>query len=509
MENNSRLAKNTLMLYFRTFLIMGVSLYSVRVLLDVLGLEDYGIYNLVGGVVISLGVINASLSGASSRFISYAIGVNDDNLLRKYYSSIKLIHIVLALVVLLLGETLGLWLVTEKLVIPANRISAALICYQLCLLTSLISIISVPYNSLIMSYEKMEIYAYISILEAILKLAIIFVLPYIGLDKLITYGILLLITQIVVRGCYNLYCIRNFYISKVKAKYDKNVFGEIFLFAGWTLLGQMAYMAYTQGISILLNLFFGPIVNAARGVANQVQNGAGILAKNFQVAIRPQIIKSWAQSEIEDVKKLVVMTTKMGYYLTALTVFPIMLCTRPILSLWLKNIPDHCVAFINLTLIAMLVESFSNAIVVAVHAVGKIKQFQIYESLVLFMIIPIGYIQLRFFNSSAESVLLMYIIVQLIAQIVRVKIVLPMINMRVKEYIFKIFPKLLLVTMFILLPVVFFRIKSCETVCLLFSILLMFIYMIIIFFAIGLSCEERNLVKGFVSAKLFKNRFVK
>lgn len=506
MGNNSRLAKNTLMLYFRTFLIMAVSLYSVRVLLDILGLEDYGIYNVVGGVVISLGVINASLSGASSRFISYAIGTEEDNLLKKYYSSIKLIHIVLALGVLVLGETLGLWLVTEKLVIPASRMSAALICYQMCLLTSLISIISVPYNALIMSYERMEIYAYISIMEAILKLTIIFILPYIGLDKLISYGMLLFITQIIIRVCYNLYCLHCFEVSKVKANFNKKVFCEIFSFAGWTFTGQLAYMAYTQGVSILLNMFFGPIVNAARGVANQVQNGAGILAKNFQVAIRPQIIKSWAQSEFENVQKLVVMTTKMGYYLTALTVFPIMLCTKPVLSLWLKNVPNHCVAFVNLTLIAMLVESFSNAIIVAVHAVGKIKKFQIYESLVLFMIIPIGYIQLRFLHFPAESVLFMYIVVQLIAQVVRVNIVLPMIKMRKKDYMLKIFPKLLLTTMFIVLPFFFFHIESHDMLHLFLCILLMFLYVVIIVFFVGLSCGERNLVKTLVYAKLLKNK---
>ena len=188
---------------------MGVSLYSVRVLIDILGVEDYGIYNVVGGVVISLGVINASLSGASSRFVSYAIGNGNEDLLKKYYSSIKMIHWILAIGVFLLGETLGLWLVMDKLVIPASRLTAALLCFQMCLFTSMISIISVPFNALIMSYERMEIYAYISILEAVLKLAIIFILPYTGFDKLISYGVLLLMTQIIVRICYNFYCLSN------------------------------------------------------------------------------------------------------------------------------------------------------------------------------------------------------------------------------------------------------------------------------------------------------------
>ena len=506
MGNNKRLAKNTMMLYFRTFLIMGVALYSVRVLIDILGVEDYGIYNVVGGVVISLGVINASLSGASSRFVSYAIGHGDEGLLNKYYSSIKMIHWILAIGVFLLGETLGLWLVMDKLVIPASRLTAALFCFQMCLLTSMISIISVPFNALIMSYERMEIYAYISILEAILKLSIIFILPYTGFDMLISYGVMLLITQILVRLCYNLYCLRNFKVAKIKATFDKTVFKEIFSFAGWTFTGQLAYMGYTQGLSILLNVFFGPIVNAARGIANQVQNGAGILAKNFQVAIRPQIIKSWAQGDVENVQYLVIMTSKLGFYLTAFTVFPIILCTKPLLCFWIKDVPDHTVAFVNLTLIAMLVESLSNAIIVAVHAVGNIKKFQIYESLVLFMIIPVAYIQLRVFNMSAEAVLLMYIVVQILAQIVRLAIVLPMIKMSIKDYVMQIFPRLSITTIVLSLPLLTLNIDVVNLLNLLLYTALMFLYVGLTVFMLGLSYTERNLLRNMIITKLHKKK---
>ena len=506
MGNNNHLAKNTMMLYFRTFLIMGVSLYSVRVLIDILGVEDYGIYNVVGGVVISLGVINASLSGASSRFVSYAIGNGNEDLLKKYYSSIKMIHWILAIGVFLLGETLGLWLVMDKLVIPASRLTAALLCFQMCLFTSMISIISVPFNALIMSYERMEIYAYISILEAVLKLGIIFILPYTGFDKLISYGVLLLMTQIIVRICYNFYCLRNYKVAKLKATFDKTVFKEIFSFAGWTFTGQLAYMGYTQGISILLNVFFGPIVNAARGIANQVQTGAGILAKNFQVAIRPQIIKSWAQGDVDNVQYLVIMTSKLGYYLTAFTVFPIILCSKPILSIWIKNVPDHTVAFVNLTLIAMLVESFSNAIIVAVHAVGNIKKFQIYESLVLFMIIPAAYVQLRVLKMSAESVLLMYIVVQILAQIVRLTIVLPMIKMSIKDYLIKIFPRLTTTTIVLAVPLLLLDINIASPLVLLFYIVMMCLYVGFTVFVLGLSYTERNILKNMILTKIHKNK---
>lgn len=501
-QNTKRLAKNTMMLYFRTFLIMGVSLYSVRVLMDILGVEDYGIYNVIGGVVISLGVINATLSGASSRFVSFAIGSGDEKLLRKYYSSIKTIHWILALGILIFGETLGLWLVTEKLVIPETRQSAAMFCFQMCLFTSLISVISVPYNALIMSYERMEVYAYISILEAIMKLSIIFLLPCLGIDKLMGYGILLLITQIIIRVCYNIYCLRNFRVARTKATLDKGIFKEIFSFAGWTFTGQLAYMGYTQGISILLNMFFGPVVNAARGVANQVQNGAGILAKNFQVAIRPQIIKSWARGDVSEVQNMVVMTTKLGYYLISLTVFPIILCAKPIMSLWLNTVPEHCVSFVTLTLIAMLVESFGSAIIVAVHAVGDIKRFQILETSVLFLVVPIAYVQLRIFNTSAESVLLMYILVQIVAQMVRLRVVLPMIKMTLANYVMSVFPRLVLCTIVIVLPLVFADIQTADILHLALYVVGMLFFVVFVVIALGLSNTERQIFKNILLKKL-------
>lgn len=502
MGNNNRWAKNTLMLYFRSFLMMFVSLYGVRVLMDYLGIEDYGIYNVVGGVVISLGVINAALSGASSRFISFAIGNGEVNMLEKYYSSIKTIHWLLTLVVLIIGETLGLWLILEKLVIPENRVCAAIICYQMCLLTSLISIVSVPYNALIISYERMDFYAYISIFEALLKLTIIFLLPLINFDKLVVYGVLLFIVQVVIRVCYNVYCKRKFEVSATKVSFDKLVFREILQFAGWTFTGQLAYIGYTQGISILLNMFFGPVVNAARGIANQVQNGAGILAKNLQVAIRPQIIKSWAQGNVDEVQNLVILTTKLGFYLTALTVFPIILCAQPILSLWLKEIPDHTIPFVNLTLAAMFVEVFSSAIIVVVHAVGNIKKFQIYESLVLFLVIPFAYIQLRFLNMPAESVLFMYIIVQIFAQIVRLIIVLPLIKMRIKTYIGSIFPRILISTAFMALPLLFIEIKTVNLLCTLLYAFAMFLYVALIVMIVGLSNSERMAFMNLTLKKL-------
>lgn len=491
--SNKRLVKNTITLYARTLLIMVVSLYTVRVVLSTLGVDDYGIYSVVGGIVISLGVITASLSGASSRFISYAIGKDDSDLLKRYFSAIKLIHWILCGIIFLIGETIGLWFVMCKLVIPDNRLFAAIICYQFCLFTSLVSVVSVPYNSMIMGQERMDVYAYISIVEVALKLLIVFLLAYLPYDKLIMYGILLFLVQIGIRLIYNLYCARTFAESRAKMHYDKKLFREVFAFASWSFTGQLAYMGYTQGLNILMNLFFGPVVNAARGVANQVQNGAGILVKNFQVAVRPQITKSWAQEDMSSMHRLVIMTTKFSYYLTAIMVFPLALFAKPILKIWLTEVPDHSVSFVQIILYTMLIEAFSHALIVSIHAVGDLKKFQILETSVLLLVIPVAYVLLKYFHITAEQVMIVYIVIQGFAQLVRIYVVLPRISMSIKKYVLGVFPRVLTSTLFFVVPLFFIETEKLSCVLgTIIGVLAMVLYICIIIFSIGLTCDERR-----------------
>lgn len=492
---NKRLVRNTIMLYVRTLLIVVVSLYTVRVILSTLGVDDYGIYNVVGGVVISLSVVTASLSGASSRFISYAIGKGDSDLLKIYFSAIKLIHWILCGIIFLFGETIGLWFVICKLVIPDNRLFAAILCYQFCLFTSLVSVVSVPYNSMIMGQERMDVYAYISIIEAALKLLIVFLLAYLPYDKLIMYGMLLLLVQISIRLIYNLYCTKIFAESKVKMCYNKELSRKVFTFAGWSFTGQLAYIGYTQGINILMNMFFGPVVNAARGVANQVQNGAGILVKNFQVAVRPQITKCWAQEDMLSMHYLVIMTTKFSYYLTAIMVFPLALFAKPILRIWLTEIPDHSIAFVQIILYTMLIEAFSHALIVSIHAVGDLKKFQILETSVLLLVIPVAYVLLKFFNITAEQVMIVYIVIQGFAQLVRMYVVLPRISMSIKKYVLGIFPRILISTSFFTVPLFFIETEMPSCILgIIMRIMAMIFYICIVTFSIGLTCDERRVI---------------
>ena len=300
---------------------MGVTFYTSRIVLNVLGIEDYGIYNVVGGVVAMLGFLNGSLGGASSRFITFVLGKGDKKELQDIFSTVLCVHFLLAGIIVLVGETVGLWFVCHKLVIPAERMSIALWVYHCSILTTAVSIISVPYNSLIIAYEKMEAFAWISIVEAVLKLVIAWLLLYIPCDKLMIYAVLYFVVQVIIRLAYGRYCSTHFTDVKSRLKWNASLVKQIASYAGWTVNGNLAVMGYTQGINILLNLFFGPMVNAARGVAVQVQAAVMTFVQNFQMAVQPQIVKSYATDNLTYMHKLIVISSKYGTFLLLLLAF--------------------------------------------------------------------------------------------------------------------------------------------------------------------------------------------
>lgn len=501
LDNNKRLAKNTLFLYGRTLFIMLVSLYTTRITLQVLGVEDFGVYNVVGGVVAILATINGAMSGASSRFISFSLGKNESTeSIGETFSTIRITHWLLALIVLLLGETIGLWFVLEKLVIPEGREFAAMVCYQCSLFSALVSIINVPYNATIIGHERMDAYAYFSIVDAVLRLASVFLLMTIDYDKLILYSILMLIAQLLIFACYKYFSNHNFLETNYRLCWNKKMFGEIASFAGWTFTGQFAFIGYTQGINILMNIFFGPIVNAARGVAVQVQNAARILVNNFQIAIRPQMIKSWAQGEHEYMHKLVVYSTRLSFYLTAMTVFPLLFTIKPLLHIWLGEVPEHTVAFVEIILYSMLADAFCHGMIVSIHATGKIAKFQIWESASLLTVVPISYLLLKVFNITAEQVMWVYFFVQIITQIIRMSIVLPRIKMKWSYYIKNVFPRVSAVLTILLIPSLIFRVA--EQTSFLYTMLTFvgsFLFVCLVVVLVGLKQEERNMLKQYIS----------
>lgn len=501
-ENTRRIAKNTTMLYIRMLLIMTVTLYTSRVILKALGVEDYGIYNVVGGVVAMLGFLNGSLSGAGSRFITFALGKGDPREVKKVFSTVLCIHFILAGIIVLLGETVGLWFVCYKLVIPPERMTAALWVYHCSILTTVVTILSVPYNALIIAHERMNVFAYISVIEAILRLVIVWFLIYVSWDKLIIYAVLYFLTQVIIRLIYGYYCSSRFAESNTALKWDSILVKEIAVYAGWTLNGNLAVIGYTQGINILLNLFFGPVVNAARGIAVQVQAAVMIFVQNFQTAVNPQIVKSYATSELAYMHSLVIAASKYGFFLMLLLVFPILLYVNAVLKLWLGIVPEYTVSFVRIMLLTGLLMPLSGALICAIHATGNLRKFQIYEGTILLTIIPIAYVLLKWKHISPEAVMLIYFFVELFAQAIRVWIVLPQISLSYKIYFNKVVLPVFLLTPFLVVPILFFSVPEEMS----FYKLLIYsggsvLYAIVCIVIFGLNTIERRMIYAYVKKR--------
>ena len=434
-SNNKRIAKNTLLLYVRMLFTMAIGLYTGRVVLNTLGVTDYGIYNVVGGVIAMLGFLTGSMSAASSRFITYDLGKGDMAVMKKTFGNILSIHFILAGIILFFGETIGLWFVLNKLQIPADRMAAALWVYQFTVFTSILSVISVPYNAAIIAHERMKAFAYIGIIDAVLKLLIVYMLLVIPFDKLKVYALLFFCIQVFDRVVYGVYCTRHFMETKAKPTFDGKLFKEIFSFAAWTMNGNLAVIGYTQGINILLNMFFGPAVNAARGVAVQVQGVVHNFCNNFQMALNPQLTKSYAQNDLQHMHQLLKVSSKFSFFMLFFISLPLMFEAPLVLKWWLGIVPEHTVNFLRLILCSSMLITLSNPLVVSVHATGRIKRFQAIEGTMLLCIVPIAYLLLKLFGIPPEYVFCVHIVVEACTQYARMRIVLPMIGMRVVEYV--------------------------------------------------------------------------
>ena len=389
-SSTKRIAKNTLMLYFRQILIMLVSLYTVRVVLATLGAEDYGIYNVVAGVVVLFSFVNNAMATATQRFLNYNLGKENIEKTQETFSASVLIHFSIAIIFIVLAESLGLWFVNSKLNIPTGRRVAAMWCYQFSIITTVFNILRVPYNAVIIAYEKMSFFAFISIIESVLKLLVVYLLLISSYDKLIVYVILLTFVSIVILFCYRFYCNRNFKIAHYKKITDISLVKEILSFSGWSLFGATANVANQQGINIVLNMFTNVTVNAAMGIANQVNSAVYSFVSNFQTAFNPQLVKSYVAENKENFKDLVVKTSKISFMLLWFFVLPLNLNLDAILHVWLENVPAYSVSFVRLILILSLLDAISGPLWMAVQATGKIKKYQIIISCLIFANLPLS-----------------------------------------------------------------------------------------------------------------------
>lgn len=433
-QNSKRIARNTLLLYLRMFLTMAVSFYTSRMVLQALGVTDYGVYNVVGGVTAMFGFINGSLGGASSRFITFALGKGDEYQLRRTFNCVVTIHYLIAIAVIILAETVGLWFVMSKLVIPVEREWAAFWTYQSTVAIAFVMLVSTPFNALIIAHERMGAFAYITIFEATAKLAIVAVLFISPYDRLIVYSMLIVVVQVAVRCIYTLYCRRHFAESRYHLCWDKAESKRIFAYAGWTVNGNLAVVGYTQGLNILLNLFFGPVVNAARGIAVQVQGVLTQFFYNFQMAVNPQIVKSYANGDLHYMHKLVLSSSRLSFYLMLLVSLPVLFQTEHVLHLWLGQVPDHTVSFVRVMIVVGMNYTLSNPTIMAIHATGNIRRFQIVEGTMLLSVVPVAYVLLKWANLSPEGVFLTYFLIEVLTQLARVWIVFPRIGLPIVRY---------------------------------------------------------------------------
>lgn len=443
---NKRLAKNTLLLYFRMLFMMGVNLFTSRIILQTLGVDDYGIYNVVGGVITMFSFVTASLSAGASRFITIAIGHGNMKEMKSTFGGIMAIQVILGILVLLIGETAGLWFVNNHLVIPNGRMYAAVWVFQFSVLACIISIINVPLQAEIIAHEKMSMYALVSILDAILKLVIVYALFVTQSDRLILYAFLIIIVQLIDFIIALSYCFRKFAEVKGRIMIDRDLSKSVLCYSSWTLTGAITSMTCNQGINILLNVFFGPAVNAARGIAFQVQMAVQSFATNFQTALNPQIVKSYAKKDYSRIEELVVIGTKFSFFLILLISAPIFLKLNFLLEVWLVHVPQHTEVFIGLLLLINLVHcALANPLIFAINATGDIKKFQIVEGLCLITILPISYIGYKIYTYSPSFVFIVYLIIESLTQIFRTLIVLPRINMSLISYFKKCIVPILLV----------------------------------------------------------------
>jgi len=373
-SSNKTIAKNTIFLYFRMMLTMIISLYTSRVILQVLGVDDYGIYQAVGGIVGFLSFVNNALSTGSSRFITFGLGENNPQKLKNIFSTTLTAHICLALLIVVLAETLGMWFLHNKLVIAPERMNAAEFVFHLSILTAFFSLTQVPFSACIIAHEKMGIYAYVSIIEASLKLLIVYLLTIGDFDKLKLYALLLCLIQVGIVLYYNFYCIRHFDEAKYQLYFDRKLFKEIAGFSGWSLFASSSTALNSQGILVLLNMFFSPAVVAARAISLQVNSAANQFVTNFQTAANPQIVKRFAAKDYEGSKLLLLQTTKFSFYLMLLLSLPICLGAKQLLTLWLGIVPEYTVIFLQLVIIQSLFCVFDTSFYRALYAKGRLKE---------------------------------------------------------------------------------------------------------------------------------------
>lgn len=413
-KKSKRIAKNTIVLYFRMIFLMLVSLYTSRVILDALGVDDYGIYNVVGGFVSMFALISAALTSACSRFLNYEMGKGDITRQNMVFSTAVTIQWSLAIIVFLLAEAVGVWYVNNIMVLPSDRLTAANWCFQFSVFNFCMNLITVPYNASIVAHERMKAFAYVSIYQGLATLGVSFLVYYDPFDKLVFYALMLMLIQFSVRYAYQYYCRKHFEECKYKRVFDKPLLKNMLSYSVWHLIGNGATVLKNHGVNIVLNLFCGPAVNAARGLANQVDNAVNQFVGNFMMAMNPQITQSYSRGDYSYMSELIIKGSRFAFYIILILAVPLMVNADYVLGFWLKEIPEYTVIFTKLSLVTMLIAALSKTLITAQNATGNVRNYQLVVGGVNLLNLPLSYLFL-YLGYSPEVVVLVAIGVELLA----------------------------------------------------------------------------------------------
>jgi len=494
--DNNLIAKNTILLYARMLTVMLVQLYTSRIVLNALGVIDYGIYNVVGGIVIMFGFLNGSMTGATQRYIAYELGTGNVERLKSVFRAALQLHILISIIVVVLAESIGLWLLYSKMQIPTNRILAAFWVFQCSVISFVINILAVPYNATIIAHEKMSAFAYISVLEVILKLLSVFILIIIDSDRLIIYAVFILIISCTIRFCYTLYCHRHFEETIYRHTIDGSILKEMVKFGGWNMVVSFVAVVNTQGINILLNIFFGPVVNAARGIAVQVQMALNQFCNNFQMAVSPELTKTVASMEYDEALKLMFRAGRFSFYLLFMVTLPMLIETEKILSIWLVDVPTHSSSFLRILLCCQLIWTFSGPMSTVAYATGKIDKLNMTCGLITLSAVPVSWFALKI-GAPAYSVFVVITVVESVSQLVRMLILKSLIMYSIRRYVVEVYFNALLVAFVSLVPPLLLHclLESSIVSCLIVCVASVLSVSLSSFF-IGMTGKERQYILG-------------
>ena len=507
-NNNKRIAKNTLFLYIRMFVMMAVALFTSRVVLDVLGAQDYGIYNIIGGVIVLFSFLNSALSAATQRFLNYYLGKKDNRQANSIFCMSMNIYVLLGVVIVLLAETVGLWFVNSQLNIPTERMAAANWVYQFTIVTFVINVLRIPYNASILAHERMDFYAYVSLGEVVLKLVVVYLLYLSPYDKLIVYSIFYTIIPLIVTIIYKIFCKRSFEICTYRRIWNRDLFRQLFGFTGWSLFGSVATMSAQQGLNILINIFCGVSVNAAVGIANQVCANVNHFVGNFQTAFRPQIIKDYAAGDYDRFYRLIFSASKFSFYMMFILAFPIMLTIDSILDIWLVEVPEYANIFCQLILVILIIEAVAAPLWMSVEAKGQIRNYQILMSCVIFLNFPLAYIVLKC-GLPVYSVWCVKIFVTILVFITRCWYINKHLAFPLGEYCRQVMFKIAAVTLLSVPVPLFVKIVVHGFWTNLISVIVLaFLTVTAVVYVTGLSMSEKKMVDKMILKRipLFKRR---